>query len=199
VKADAPKLHFGLLNPMLSLTARGDAVGRALVPAMVGLVIALGDPGVEALQAIAIAFSAIVDPPTDDKALCRLEAWVAPIFRDSQPHSMFHPFFESLFRALWPVLDGLWESDRPLVQQSLSSLVEAVFPWVFCQQKTCGSGLCEPWKSVRCQTMRLLSGTVSLTCLNSRTKMSGCTCMECRVLGLPFLTNHSAFWRCEKS
>jgi hypothetical protein len=135
VKADAPRLHFGLLNPMLSLTTRGNAVGRALMPAMVGLVIALGDPGVEALQAIAIAFSAIVDPPTDDKALCRLEAWVAPIFRDSQPHSMFHPFFESLFRALWPVLDGLWESDRPLMQQSLSSLVEAVFPWVFLSTK----------------------------------------------------------------
>jgi hypothetical protein len=98
---------------------------------MVGLVIALGDPGAEAAQAIVSAFSAIVDPPTDDQSLCRLEAWVAPIFRDSQPERRLHPFFESLFRALWPALDGLWESDRPVVQRALSSLVEAVLPWGF--------------------------------------------------------------------
>jgi hypothetical protein len=113
VKADALKLHFGWLGPMLSLRAHADAAGRALLPVMISLVIALGDRGAEALQAIISAFSAIVDAPTNDQSLCRLEAWVAPIFRDPQSERKLHPVFQSLFRTLWPALDGLWESARP--------------------------------------------------------------------------------------
>jgi hypothetical protein len=141
VKADALKLHFGWLGPMLSLRAHADAAGRALLPAMISLVIALGDRGAEALQAIISAFSAIVDAPTNDQSLCQLEAGVAPIFRDPQSERKLHPVFQSLFRTLWPALDGLWESARAVMQRALSSLVETVLPWGFFSTEDLWAGI----------------------------------------------------------
>jgi hypothetical protein len=135
VKADAPRLNFELLRPMLDLTTQSAAAARALLPAIVTLVIALGDPGVESLNAIASAFAELVEWPTDEQTLRRLASWVVPIFRDSPPHPVLLPFFESLFRVLWPVLDGRLDWRDIAVQELLVDLVESVFPWGFLSTK----------------------------------------------------------------
>jgi hypothetical protein len=129
VNADAERLPIELLAFMLELSSRSAAAGRALLPAMIHLVLAQRDE--QRLHEIEGAFSRVVEVPTDNVTLMRLEDWVVPIFRDSLPHQNFRTFFRSLFEILWSALKELWLVPEPCMQHSLAMLVEAVFPWGF--------------------------------------------------------------------